>query len=178
MNELRTTFSKIKNQLYKLNFATFDISDLIKAIENNGDQIKLKAIRDEIVIMEKAFQDLGTEIMWINSKEFETGNRTLIAELMKDLIRDIDQCVDSFMLVISLIEYERRTDLKKSVAYMKSLRDHLISRINEFKARLIGGPKEVQAFKRILNDAIDSFVREFYSMQFHKLRDSIDQKLK
>jgi hypothetical protein len=178
MNELRETFSRIKNRLYKLNFSLFDISELISAVEKITDPNKLKKIRDHIENMEKYFQDLGTEIMWINSKEFETGNRLLIAELMKDLIRDMDQCVDSFVVIIKLMDYEKKVELKKSAAYMKSLRDHLISRINEFKIRLLRGQGELQIFKRILNDAIDSFVREFYSMQFLKLKETIDQKLK
>jgi hypothetical protein len=178
MNELRATFSKVKNRLYKLNFSTFDISDLIKAVESSTETAKLKAVRDEIEIMEKSFQDLGTEILWINSKEFEVGNRAVIAELMKDLIRDIDQCVDSFVMIIKLVDYDEKITLKKSAAYMKALRGHLVSKINEFKIRLLQGPTELQTFKRILNDAIDSFVREFYSMQFLKLRAAIDKKLK
>lgn len=180
-NDLREIFEKIKGHLYEKEYSKMDMPELVDLIlkenKNHEEKEKINSIHNYIMLMESSLEDLGTYAY--NLYETDASARiSQIESIVRKIIISTDEFVDSLTALLRVHKFEEsRIEIKQSLAYLKAIRQSLIAKTNEFKAKINRSEINFDNFKRIIADIIDTFVREAYKIRVLKIRQVIEKHL-
>lgn len=178
------SFNNIKNRIYKNNnFASrYDFEELAEILtRSNWNEEELKALsnlKKYINGIKDSVEDIGSKIIDVSNLDF--SNKIKVEEFTKEIIVIIDGFVDSLTAVTNVIEFdENRMNVQMSIARLKSLRNSLIQKMNEY-SRMTSGVtmnEDQSNFMRVLiNDVIDSIIKESFQLRIQKLSEILNKK--
>ena len=180
-NDLKEIFERIKEHLYEKEYSKMDMPELAEIIlkdnKTKEDKEKLENIHNYIVLMESSLEDLGTSAFELYQLQ-SSAKINQIESTVRNIIISTDEFVDSLTALLRVHRFEEsRIEIKQSLAYLKAIRQSLIAKTNEFKAKINRSEINFDTFKRIVADIIDTFVREAYKIRVLKIRQVIEKHL-
>jgi len=182
--KIMESFNNIKNKIYKndSNMSRYDFQELaevlIKSDWNEEELQSLGLLKGYINGIKNSVEDLGSKIIETTLLDFT--NKIRVNDFLKEIILLIDEFIDSLSAVINIIEFdENRINIKLSLANLKSIRNSLIHKMNEY-SRMTNGitfSEDQSNFMRILiNDIIDSIIKESFKLRIQKLFEILNNK--
>jgi hypothetical protein len=160
-----------------------DLAALIQKQNKMKEDIDLlKEIDSYATVMEHAIQDIGTKIGHINSENFRLDGDDAYKqneEHVRDIIFYIDNFIDALVAFTRIFKIgETSFILKKSSTYLKAIRGKFVQKASEFKIRIMKDKAEEETFRLLINDTLDIFLQEAYSLRLAILGDKIKESIK
>jgi hypothetical protein len=186
MSDLDKIFNRFKNLLYTNNYVKYKLTDLAALIQKENKTTEdielLREIDSYATVMEHSIEDLGTKIGTINSENFKldgTDSYKQNEEHVRDIIFDIDNFIDALVAFTRIFKVgDTAFLLKKSSTYLKAIRGKFVQKASEFKIRIMKDKREEEIFRLLINDTLDIFLQEAYSLRLAILGDKIKEALK
>ena len=178
------SLNNIKNRIYKNNNFTsrYDFQELAEILTRNDwdvDELEaLKHVKEYVNKIKECVEDLGSKIIDVLTVDF--SNKIRLGDFVKDIIIIIDEFIDSLSAIINVIEFdENRINVNMSLARLKSLRNSLIKKMNEY-TRMTNGvtldDDNVNFMRVLINDIIDSIIKESFQLRIQKLSEILNSK--
>lgn len=182
--KMMESFNNIKNRIYKNNtsMSRYDFQELAEILtksEWNEDELEaLGLLKGYVNGIKNSVEDLGSKIIELNSIDF--SNKIRLNDFLKEIILLIDCFIDSLSAVIDVVEFDdNRLNVEMSLARLKSLRNSLIHKMNEY-SRMTGGiefSQDQSTFMKVLvHDIIDSITKESFQLRIQKLSEILNNK--
>jgi hypothetical protein len=185
MSEIKDSFNKIKNILYKKNEETRSLIDLVEFIQKpikTEEDIKLiKRLKSYTDRMIQCINDLGTKSIVLNTKieEFQEGldiDNDLDIQV-KEIILIIDQFVDGLSVLIRTFDFKTEYfQLKRSEYYIKSYRSNLIKKLHEFNLKTQINKEDEKTILILINDIIDVVIKESSKLRLKKMNEVLSRE--
>jgi len=182
--KLMESFNNIKNRIYKNNnfVSRYDFQELAEILTrndwNNEEIEALKRVKDYVNNIKNCVEDLGSKIIDISIMDF--SNKIRLGDFIKEIIVIIDEFIDSLSAIINVIEFEEnRINVDMSLARLKSLRNSLIQKINEYTRMTSGvtfSDDNINFMHVLVNDIIDSIIKESFKLRIQKLSEILNSK--
>lgn len=178
------SFNNIKNRIYKNNnlSSRYDFQELAEILTRDDwdeDELEtLKMLGTYVNTIKDSVEDLGSKI--IDTTTIDFSNKIRLETFIVDIITIIDGFVDSLVAITEVIEFdENRTNVEMSVARLKSLRNSLIQKMNEYTRMTSGitlNEDQTKFMQILLTDIIDSIIKESFQLRIHKLSEVLSSK--
>jgi len=178
------SFNNIKNRIYKNNnsMSRYDfqeLADILTKSQWNEDELEaLGLLKGYVNGIKDSIEDLGSKIIEINNIDF--SNKIRLNDFLKEIIILIDSFIDSLSAVINVVEFDdNRINVEMSLARLKSLRNSLIHKMNEYSKMTNGITFSVDQsnfMKVLVNDIIDSIIKESFQLRIKKLSEILNNK--
>jgi hypothetical protein len=184
-DELNKIFNNLKNLLYNSDYKKYKLEDLAifitKKDKTEEESKRLEEILSYVEDMERSIIDLGTKIGTINSELFNAENidsYKRIEEHVRDIVFYMDEFIDAISALTKTMNIgDTKFDLKKASSYLKSTRNHFVQKAGEFRIKALRNSVEKENFRFVVNDALDVFVKEAYSLRISILGEKIRKVL-
>lgn len=182
--KIMESFNNIKNTIYKNNtvMSKYDFQELVEILtksEWNQDELEaLGLLKGYVNGIKNNTEDLGSKIIELNNIDF--SNKIRLNNFLKEIILLIDGFIDSLSAVINIVEFDdNRINVEMSLARLKSLRNSLIHKMNEY-SKMTGGiefSQDQSNFMKVLvHDIIDSITKESFQLRIQKLSEILNNK--
>lgn len=179
------SFNNIKNRIYKNNnfSSRYDFQELAEILtRSDWDEEEMEALqllKRYVNGIKFSVEDLGSRI--IDATTIDFSNKIRLEEFIRDIVLIIDEFVDSLVAITTVIEFdENRMNIEVSLARLKSLRNSMIQKMNEY-SRMTSGitlNEDQTAFMRVLlTDIMDSIIKESFQLRIKKLSEVLNSKL-
>lgn len=178
------SFNKIKNRIYKDNNYSnrYDFQELAEILSRSEwsieELIALRALKRYVFKIKESVEDLGSKI--IETIQLDFSNKIRAEEFIRDIIIIIDEFIDSLQAIVNVIEFdENRINVEMSSARLKSLRNSLIKKMNEFN-RSSGVTMDLDQtnfMKILVTDIIDSLIKESFQLRIQRLSEILEDKI-
>lgn len=182
--KIMESFNNIKNRIYKNNtsMSRYDFQELAEILtksEWNQDELQaLGQLKGYVNGIRDSIEDLGSKIIELNDVDF--SNKIRLNDFLKEIILLIDGFIDSLAAVISVVEFDdNRINVEMSLARLKSLRNSLIQKMNEYSKMTNGitfSEDQSNFMKVLVNDIIDSIIKESFQLRIQKLSEILNNK--
>lgn len=179
------SFNNIKNRIYKNNnFSTrYDFQELAEILSRNDwdkdEREALDLLKKYVNSIKFSVEDLGSKIIDVTVIDF--SNKIRLEEFIRDIILIIDEFVDSLVAITNVIEFdENRVNIEMSLARLKSLRNSLIQKMNEYNRKIAGitlNNDQAKFMSILLTDIIDSIIKESFQLRIQKLSEVLNGKI-
>ncbi len=178
------SFNNIKNRIYKnQNFSSrYEFEEFVEIFThenwNEDDLEALQALKNYVNNIKNSVEDLGSKIVDLTLLDF--SNKVRLEEFAKKIIVIIDEYIDALVAITNIVEFdENRINIQLSLARLKSLRNSLIKKINEY-CRMTTGitfkDDQAQFMKVLISDIIDSIIKESFLLRIQKLSEILNEK--
>lgn len=185
--DIRNSFNKIKNIVYKKNERARTLEDLVAFIQQpNKTEEDIKLIKRLYSYTEKMLQasnDLGTKSMILNTKidelqeGLELSDQSDIESHIKEIVLIIEKFVDSLSAMIRSFDFKNEYfELKKSEHYVKAYRSNLIKKLHEFKLKNMINKEDEKTLYIFVNDVIDVIINESSKLRLKKLNEVLGRE--
>jgi hypothetical protein len=160
-----------------------ELAALIQKPNKTKEDVQLlKEIDTYAIAMERAIEDLGTKIGDINSENFNLNGIDSYKqneEHVRDIILHIDNFIDALVAFTRIFKMgDTSFILKKSSTYLRAMRGKFVQKASEFKIRIMKDKNEEEIFRLLINDTLDIFLQEAYSLRLAILGDKIREAIK
>lgn len=183
--QILEAFNNIKNRIYKKrNYNThYDFQELAEILVQDDwsedEKEVLKAFKQYVNSIKFSVEDLGSKIIDVTT--LDLSNKIRLEEFIKDIILIIDEFVDSLVAITNIIEFDdNRINIEMSQTRLKSLRNSLIQKMNEYNRKVNGitlDEDQTKFMRVLLTDIIDSIVEESFKLRIQKLSDVLNTKI-
>ncbi len=179
------SFNNIKNRIYKnsIVFNRYDFQELAEILTRTDwdfEEIQaLKLVRDYVNKIKESVEDLGSKIIDLSS--IDMSNKIRLGEYVKDIVFIIDEYIDSLSAITNVVEFdENRINVEMSLARLRSLRNSVIQKMNEY-SRMTNGiilsTENSELMRVLISDIIDSLIKESFKLRIQKLSEVLNSKL-